>query len=52
MDARLKMSGMTGFFRHPRQESAGIHLKKAKMDSRLIMSGMTPMEMDFQYMLS
>ena len=25
MDARLIMSGMTDFFRHPRQSSAGLH---------------------------
>jgi hypothetical protein len=28
-------------FRHPRESSAGIHPKKAKMDARLKMSGMT-----------
>jgi hypothetical protein len=61
MDARLKMSGMTDFFRHPRMSVAGIPLpfrhtrsvwrvsirKETQMDARLKMSGMTPMRMDF-----
>ncbi len=35
------MSGMTDWFRHPRMSLAGIHPKKAQMEARLTMSGMT-----------
>ena len=40
MDARLLMSGMTFPFCHPRRSVAGIHPKKARMDSRLPLSEM------------